>query len=95
MSTGNSLPYVPNEEVVDTLHKMDLLVRSGGYIYIDTRNWDKIIREHQRFYFYPPYYEKDVRIDSFQVWDYIEDGRITFNIVYSFEKKKQIDLFSD
>lgn len=90
MSTGNSLPYVPNEEVIDTLHKMDLLVRSGGYIYIDTRNWDKIIREHQRFYFYPPYYEKDVRIDSFQVWDYIEDGRITFNIVYSFEKEMQI-----
>ena len=25
-----------------------------------------------------------------QVWDYIEDGRITFNIVYSFEKEMQI-----
>lgn len=90
MSTGNSLPYVPNDEVIDTLHKMDHLVRAGGYIYIDTRNWDKIIRDHERFYFYPPYYEKDMRINSFQVWDYNEDGSITFNIVYSFEKEKKI-----
>ncbi|WP_455618707.1 class I SAM-dependent DNA methyltransferase [Eisenbergiella sp.] len=90
MSTGNSLPYVPNDEVLQALHQMDLLVREGGYIYVDTRNWDKIIREHQRFYFYPPYYDKDVRIDSFQVWDYNGDGSITFNIVYSFEKETKI-----
>ena len=32
MSTGNSLPYVSNEDVVLTLGKMDKLVKPGGYL---------------------------------------------------------------
>ena len=41
-STGNSLAYVTNEEVITTLHQMDALVAPGGYLYFDLRNWDKI-----------------------------------------------------
>jgi glycine/sarcosine N-methyltransferase len=90
MSTGNSLPYVENDEVIKTLHIMDSLVSVGGYIYLDTRNWDKIIKEHQRFYFYPPIYRNDYRIDEIQFWDYMQDGSIIFHIVYSFEKEQKI-----
>ena len=32
--------YVENDEVIKTLHIMDSLVSVGGYIYLDTRNWD-------------------------------------------------------
>lgn len=41
-STGNSLPYVSNEDVLKTLEEMDSLVRPGGYLYFDIRNWDKL-----------------------------------------------------
>ena len=44
-STGNSLGYVCNEDVLKTLEQMDLLVKDGGYLYFDTRNWDKILKE--------------------------------------------------
>lgn len=37
-STGNSLPYVSNEDVLTTLEQMDSLVKPGGYIYFEIRN---------------------------------------------------------
>ncbi len=86
MSTGNSLPYVSNNEVIDTLEKMNSIVNEGGYLYLDMRNWDKIIKEQQRFYFYNPTFIDNMRVDTVQFWDYNLDGTITFNIVYNFEK---------
>ncbi|SHI44398.1 class I SAM-dependent methyltransferase [Lutispora thermophila] len=90
MSTGNSLPYVKNDELEKVLREMDALVRDKGYLYFDIRNWDKIIRTHQRFYFYPPFFKDDIRINLFQIWDHNSDGTITFNIVYSFEKENKV-----
>lgn len=87
MSTGNSLPHVTNEEVAQTLREMDKLVRPGGYLYLDNRNWDKILREHQRFYFYQPMKGKTgERINLTQVWDYNLDGTLTFHLLYTFER---------
>ena len=90
MSTGNSLPYVSNQEVLETLHKMDSIVNEKGYLYLDTRNWDRILKEHQKFYFTNPTMVDDVRIDSSQYWEYDPDGSITFNIVYSFERNMKV-----
>ncbi|QSX05681.1 class I SAM-dependent methyltransferase [Sedimentibacter sp. zth1] len=90
MSTGNALPYVSNEEVALTLKNMDKLVNTGGYIYLDVRNWDKILKNRPRFYFYKPKYIDDTRMDVIQFWDYNSNGSITFNIVYSFEKEQKV-----
>ena len=68
-STGNSLPYVSNEEVLQVLEQMDTLVKTGGYLYFDMRNWDKILRERNRFYLYNPVFQGDTRINLIQVWD--------------------------
>lgn len=89
-STGNSLAYVTNDEVVDVLSKMDALVVKHGYLYLDTRNWDRILRERQRFYLYNPFFDGDTRINLVQVWDYPLDGSITFNLLYTFEKNNSI-----
>ena len=90
-STGNSLAYVTNEEVPDVLARMDALVAPGGYLYLDTRNWDRILETHQRFYFYnPTFLDGGTRLNMFQVWDYPADGSIIFNIVYTFEKDSKI-----
>lgn len=89
-STGNSLPYVSNEDVIKTLEQMDSLVKTGGYLYFDVRNWDKILREKPRFYLYNPFFDVDTRINLVQVWDYHEDNTMTFNLLYTFEKDNRI-----
>lgn len=90
ISTGNSLPHVDHEDVHTALVQMDALVKPGGCLYLDTRNWDRILREHQRFYFYPPYFRDEMRINIMQVWDYESDGSITFHLLYGFEKDQAI-----
>lgn len=47
-STGNALAYVGNEDVLEALERMDALVRPGGYLCFDARNWEKIQREKQK-----------------------------------------------
>lgn len=89
-STGNSLGYVCNEDVLKTLEQMDALVKPGGYIYIDSRNWERIQREKQRFYLYNPFFHDGDRVNLIQVWDHNSDGTITFNLVYTFERDNKL-----
>lgn len=90
MSTGNSLPHVMNEDVLDVLEQMDHLIEDGGYLFLDLRNWDKILQEKNRFYLYNPSFVGENRIDLVQVWDYNIDGSMTFNLLYRFEKDNKI-----
>lgn len=89
-STGNSLPYVPGGEVLKALEQMDALVAEGGYLCMDTRNWDRILRQKPRFYLYNPFFEGDTRINLVQVWDYLADGTMKFNLLYTFERENKI-----
>lgn len=88
--TGNSLAYVSNEDVLRALRQMDRHVRPGGFLYIDTRNWDKIIAKKDRFYLYNPFFAADSRVNLVQAWDYNADGTVTFNLLYTFEKDNKI-----
>ena len=90
VSTGNSLPYVDNEEVLKTLEQMDRLAKPGGYLYYEIRNWDKILKDKPRFYLYSPFFDGDTRINLVQVWDYCQDGSVTFNLLYTFEKENRV-----
>ena len=85
-STGNSLPHVPNEDLEKTLEQMDRLVKKGGYLYYDMRNWDKILEEHNRFHLYEPMFTGDTRVNLVQLWDYCADGSMEFHLLYAFEK---------
>lgn len=89
-STGNSLAHVKNQDAAHTLKEMDALLNDGGYLYFDLRNWDKILKERRRFFLYPPVFRSDERVNLIQVWDYNEDGSMTFNILYTFEKDGNI-----
>lgn len=89
-STGNSLGYVENEDIPLVLEQMDALVKPGGYICFDSRNWEKIRREKQRFYLYNPFFHGDDRINLVQVWDHNADGSVTFNLLYTFERDGRI-----
>ena len=89
-STGNSLAYVVNDDVRLALAGMDRLVRPGGFLCFDSRNWEKIQREKQRFYLYPPFFHDGTRVNLVQVWDHNADGSITFNLLYTFEQNGKI-----
>lgn len=89
-STGNSLGYVTNAEVLQVLEQMDALINPGGYLYVDLRNWDKIIKTKQRFYTYDPAFDGDTRINLVQIWDHYEDGSMDFNLLYTFERDNHI-----
>ncbi len=89
-STVNSLPYVSNEDVMGVLEQMDALVKTGGYLYFDMRNWDKILRERNRFYLYNPVFLENARVNLIQVWDYHEDASMSFHLLYTFEQEGKI-----
>ena len=89
-STGNAIAYVSNEDVNRVIEQMNRHVSDTGYIYIDTRNWDKILREKNRFYLYNPIFINGERVNFMQVWDYNADGSMTFNLLYTFEKNNEI-----
>ena len=89
-STGNSLAYVENNEILAVLEQMDELVIPGGYLYFDIRNWDYVVKTKQRFYTYNPLFDGDTRINLVQCWDHNADGTIDFNLLYTFEKNNRI-----
>ena len=98
MSSGNSLPYVENSDIFTALSSMDRLVKDGGYIYLDSRNWDRILETGQRFYFYNPVMLDSIRMERMQVWDHEPDGSMTFNLIYTFEdglKVVQREIFTE
>lgn len=89
-STGNSLPHVENADVLMALEQMNALVKRGGYLYLDIRNWEKILHDRTRFYLYDPVFIDENRINMIQVWDYNPDDTMTFNLLYTFEREHQI-----
>ena len=89
-STGNSLGYVSNEDVLKTLEQMDALVKPGGYLYLDLRNWDMILEKKPRYYLYNPSFIGDTRVNLMQFWDYLPDGTVDFNLLYTFEQNNRI-----
>ena len=90
-STGNSLGYVENEGVVQALQAMDRLTAPVGRIYLDTRNWDQMLENKPKFYFYRPTRLSDgTRVERIQFWEYPEDGSMTFQFVFAFEKGYEV-----
>ena len=89
-STGNSLGYVSNDDVLQTLEQMDALVKNGGYLYLDLRNWDMILKSKPRYYLYNPVFLGDIRVNLMQFWDYTPDGCVDFNLLYTFEQNNRI-----
>ena len=91
MSTGNAFAHVSNQDVLKTLAEMDGLVRPGGYLYFDSRNWEKELREKKRFQFARPFIREDgTRINYVQAWEYNADGTVTINILNAYERDGQI-----
>lgn len=92
MSTGNALAHVNGPDLERTLAQMDALVRPGGYLYFDSRDWEEELKEKHRFQpFGRPFFREDgTRINYVQVWDYHDDGSVTINILHAYERDGEI-----
>ncbi|MDE6926862.1 MAG: class I SAM-dependent methyltransferase [Acetatifactor sp.] len=91
MSTGNAFAHVSNSDIERTLREMDHLVRSGGCLYLDSRNWDRELENKKRFRWGQPFIRQDgVRINYVQDWDYHENGSVTIHILQGYERDGKI-----
>lgn len=91
MSSGNALAHVDAGDLCRTLEEMDKLIRPGGYLGFDSRNWELALKERRRFQYGNPFFREDgVRVNYFQVWDYLPDGWITINILNLYERDGKI-----
>jgi len=88
---GNSLPHVLNEEeMVSTLKDFKNVLKPGGKIIIQNRNFDKIIKTKNRWM------EPEAHIEDEQNWlfvrfyDFDPDGMITFNIIILHKEKGSV-----
>ncbi len=90
LSTGNSLPHVDNGRVKEALAAMVQMTKPGGYVYVDLRNWDKIIAEKQRYVAYQPMILDEERVNIVQFWDHHSEDHVCFNLLYTFERNARI-----
>ena len=90
MCTGNSIGHVKNDEIYSVIQSMDSVLRPGGMIYIDSKNWDNILQRKQRFYLFNPLIRDRGRVNYIQVWDYLKDNSILFNYLIFEEIESKI-----
>lgn len=78
---GNSLPHVPGAEVLrETLMDFAAILRPGGVLIIQQRNFDKVWNEDQRFMPLQTHRKGDREWLFFRFYDFGEET-ITFNMV--------------
>jgi glycine/sarcosine N-methyltransferase len=87
---GNSLAHIKNDKLGDALAQMDAVLKPGGALYIDTRNWDAILERQQRFYLYNPLVRDRGRVNFLEVWDHNRDGSLTANYLFVEEVENRI-----
>jgi len=78
---GNSLPHVPDAEALrETLVDFAAVLRPGGVLIIQQRNFDQVWSQHQRFMPLQTRDEGDEEWIFFRFYDFGEES-ITFNMV--------------
>jgi len=81
MCLGNSLPHILDEEgMIHTLADFKAVLRPGGKLIIQNRNFDSILKTHTRW-MEPETYHEGVHTWVFvRFYDFDPDGKITFHI---------------
>jgi SAM-dependent methyltransferase len=79
---GNSLPHVLTRKgLLAALRDFRAVLRPGGKLILQNRNFDRVLAEHQRW-MAPQTYRKGRDTWVFhRFYDFDPDGRLTFNIV--------------
>lgn len=87
ISTGNSLPHVTNRDVAEFLQLISKKINKHGLLYIDMRNWDKILREKPIFSARDPLImTEEEHVSLYQIWNWHDDQSVNFIFVTSVDK---------
>lgn len=88
ISTGNSLPHVNNQDVCDFIKSASKKINKNGLLYIDMRNWDKILNEKPIFTARDPLVmSEDKHVSLYLVWNWHDDQSVDFIFITSTDKK--------
>lgn len=79
---GNSLPHILHEkDLVEALEDFASLLRQGGMLFIQNRNFDAVMNQQSRW-MEPQVFQEEGKEWIFQrFYDFLADGSIRFNIV--------------
>lgn len=79
---GNSLPHVlEEEEMITTLTDFHAVLRPGGRLVIQNRNFDSVLQDRNRWMEPQTYHEADKTWIFCRFYDFDADGLITLNII--------------
>lgn len=79
LSTGNSLPHINNDDIQDFIKSMSSKINKNGFIFIDMRNWDKILDEKPIFSARDPFVMTEKEHTSlYQIWNWHDDQSVNF-----------------
>ncbi len=88
ISTGNSLPHVSNQDVSSFIESISTKINQGGLLFIDMRNWDRILNERPIFSARDPFVmTEEKHVSLYQIWNWHDDGSIDFIFVTSTDIK--------
>lgn len=79
ISTGNSLPHIKSEEVEHFIKQMYSKINENGLLYIDIRNWDKLLNERPIFNAKDPFVMTEKQHTSlYLIYDWHDDCSVDF-----------------
>ena len=79
---GNSLPHVLEDEAIsNTLADFKSVLRPGGKLIIQNRNFDSVLKAHNRWMEPQTFHEGDKTWIFIRFYDFDPNGTITFNIL--------------
>lgn len=85
---GNSLPHIlQQDEMINTLGNFKAVIRPGGKLIIQNRNFDSVIQASSRWMEPQTHREESKTWIFVRFYDFDPDGRITFNILILSDQK--------
>lgn len=87
ISTGNSLPHVNNADVRSFIESIASKINQNGLIFVDMRNWDKILNDRPIFSARDPFVMTNEEHTSlYQIWNWHDDQSVDFTFATSTDK---------
>lgn len=90
---GNCIGHCPDEQsMAKSLQAMYSILKPGGHLVLDSRNWEKIMQERNRFTNFGVRERDGTRCIPLYVWSYPEEfaGQLTAEVVLVFEREKLV-----
>lgn len=89
---GNSISHLPAEDMrLKALRSISAVLRDGGLLYLDARDWDVTLAEKKRFHLRACRQCGSRHVTVLDVWDY-RDDTIVFNVAVAWQEGEDSQL---